>query len=49
MTRRHCVRFFSVLMFLLPMVARAHVGNKDVFVELQPGPYKLFVTIRPRW
>ena len=40
-----------ILVFLLlvfvPMVASAHVGNKDVFVELNPGPYKLFVTIRP--
>jgi hypothetical protein len=41
------LRLFAVLVFLLPMVAHAHVGNKDVFVELQPGPYKLFVTIRP--
>ncbi|AFL87440.1 hypothetical protein Terro_1121 [Terriglobus roseus DSM 18391] len=39
--------WFVVLFLLLPAVANAHVGNKDVFVELHPGPYKLFVTIRP--
>ena len=28
------------------MPARAHVGNKDVFEQVNAGPYKLFVTIR---
>jgi hypothetical protein len=41
------VRLLLVFILLLPTAAHAHVGNKDVFVELQPGPYKLFVTIRP--
>ena len=41
------MQWIAVLLLLLPVAARAHVGNKDVFVELQPGPYKLFVTIRP--
>ena len=27
--------------------AHAHVGNKDVFEQVEAGPYKLFVTIRP--
>jgi hypothetical protein len=27
--------------------AWAHVGSKDVFEQVQAGPYKLFVTIRP--
>jgi hypothetical protein len=43
--------FYSVLALCLllfaPLVANAHVGNKDVFVELNAGPYRLFVTIRP--
>ena len=32
---------------LMPQAARAHVGSKDVFEQVQAGPYKLFVTIRP--
>jgi hypothetical protein len=35
------------MLFLAPLAAMAHVGNKDVFVELNPGPYRLFVTVRP--
>jgi hypothetical protein len=27
--------------------AHAHVGNKDIFEQVQAGPYTLFVTIRP--
>jgi hypothetical protein len=37
---------FAIGLFL-PVAAMAHVGNKDVFVELNPGPYKLYVTVRP--
>jgi hypothetical protein len=42
-------RVIALLVFALltPLAAMAHVGNKDVFVELSPGPYKLFVTVRP--
>jgi hypothetical protein len=29
-----------------PRPARAHVGSKDVFEQVNAGPYKLFVTIR---
>jgi hypothetical protein len=43
--RRVVALLLSVL--LMPLAAMAHVGNKDVFVELNPGPYKLFVTVRP--
>lgn len=45
-------RFFSLLfsllcaLILLPQLALAHVGSKDVFEEATVGPYKLFVTIR---
>ncbi|GAA3750348.1 hypothetical protein [Terriglobus aquaticus] len=31
----------------MPALAYAHVGNKDVFQEVQAGPYRLFVTVRP--
>ncbi len=27
--------------------ARAHVGSKDIFEQMQAGPYKLYVTVRP--
>lgn len=30
----------------LTVPARAHIGNKDVFQQVNAGPYKLFVTIR---
>ena len=40
-----------ILLFVLLIVwgaapARAHVGNKDVFEQVNAGPYKLFVTVR---
>ncbi len=35
------------LLLALPLASRAHVGSKDVFEQLQAGPYKLFVTVRP--
>jgi hypothetical protein len=41
------ILLLAVWVLLLPVAAMAHVGNKDVFVELNPGPYKLFVTVRP--
>jgi hypothetical protein len=31
----------------LPGPARAHVGSKDIFEQVNAGPYPLFVTIRP--
>ena len=40
----------SLLVLITALVtmgpARAHVGNKDVFEQVNAGPYKLFVTIR---
>ena len=32
---------------LFPQRAGAHIGSKDVFEQLNAGPYKLFVTVRP--
>ena len=32
---------------LTPRTASAHVGSKDIFQQVDAGPYKLFVTIRP--
>jgi hypothetical protein len=29
------------------LTSSAHVGGKDIFEELQAGPYKLYITIRP--
>jgi hypothetical protein len=34
----------ALLAFAIP--AHAHVGNKDIFEQVDAGPYKLFVTIR---
>ncbi len=33
-------------LFAAPQIAHAHVGSKDVFQQVEAGPYKLFVTIR---
>jgi hypothetical protein len=33
-------------LFAAPHLAHAHVGSKDVFEQINAGPYKLFVTIR---
>lgn len=35
------------LLLALPLAAHAHVGSKDVFAQVQAGPYRLFVTVRP--
>jgi hypothetical protein len=42
------VRFVLLLFcaLLIPHVAYAHVGSKDVFETVDAGPYKLYVTIR---
>jgi TRAP-type C4-dicarboxylate transport system permease small subunit len=48
------VKFFSVLrrtilflfLCILAIPAHAHVGSKDVFEQLDAGPYKLYVTLR---
>ncbi|MGI4854520.1 MAG: hypothetical protein ACRYF4_10810 [Janthinobacterium lividum] len=31
----------------MPLAAHAHVGSKDVFEQVNAGPYRLFVTVRP--
>ena len=40
----------SFLLLLLSLVlglpAHAHIGSKDVYEQVNAGPYKLFVTIR---
>ncbi len=38
--------FFVFVAFCVVVPARAHVGNKDVFEQVNAGPYKLFVTVR---
>src|ERR1700744_6360788 len=43
--RRIILLLFICVGFALP--ARAHVGSKDVFEQVQAGPYKLYVTVRP--
>jgi hypothetical protein len=35
-----------ICLLVAPSPARAHVGSKDVFEQVNAGPYKLFVTIR---
>lgn len=35
-----------LLAVVLPRAAWAHIGSKDVFEQVQAGPYQLFVTIR---
>ena len=41
-------RWLAVFVTLaLTLPAYAHIGSKDVYEEVNAGPYKLFVTIRP--
>jgi hypothetical protein len=41
-------RWLAVLFTLaLTLPAYAHIGSKDVYEEVNAGPYKLYVTIRP--
>ena len=35
------------LLLTSPRTAHAHIGSKDVFEQVNAGPYRLFVTIRP--
>ena len=35
------------LLLALPLAAHAHIGSKDVFEQVNAGPYRLFVTVRP--
>jgi len=42
----HPRALLCLLLLLLALPARAHVGNKDVFETITAGPYKFFVTIR---
>ena len=35
-----------LLCVVAPSAAHAHVGSKDVFEQVEAGPYKLYVTIR---
>jgi hypothetical protein len=42
--RRSWFTFFLSLALVLP--AHAHIGSKDVYEQVNAGPYKLFVTIR---
>ena len=48
MTPGRIASLFALLLAVLwPAAAHAHVGNKDIFQEVQAGPYRLFVTVRP--
>lgn len=51
MPRRLSARLLTVLatagLLATPQTAGAHVGSPDVFVDIQAGPYRLFVTVRP--
>jgi hypothetical protein len=40
------IGLFLLLLLALPITALAHVGSKDVFEQVQAGPYTLFVTVR---
>jgi hypothetical protein len=38
--------FLLLLSLVLALPAHAHIGSKDVYEQVNAGPYKLFVTIR---
>jgi hypothetical protein len=44
-SRNRCLLFLLIAFSTLPL--SAHVGGKDIFEQLQAGPYKLYITIRP--
>ncbi len=45
LARRH-TWFALFVSFLVAVPAYAHIGSKDVYEQVDAGPYKLFVTIR---
>jgi hypothetical protein len=40
-------RLVLLLAAFSALPASAHLGSKDIFEELQAGPYNVYVTIRP--
>jgi TRAP-type C4-dicarboxylate transport system permease small subunit len=40
------LRLLLFLLLGIPQTAHAHVGSKDVFEQVEAGPYKLYITIR---
>lgn len=40
-------RIFLLFFLLGPVLALAHIGSPDVYLDAQAGPYQLFVTVRP--
>ena len=36
-----------LLLISLGLLAQAHVGSPDIYLDGKAGPYQLFVTIRP--
>ncbi|MEK6398306.1 MAG: hypothetical protein V4734_09490 [Terriglobus sp.] len=42
---RRLLLLLLCLAFVVPV--HAHVGSKDIFEQVQAGPYKLYVTVRP--
>jgi hypothetical protein len=44
--KRLRVSLIALLALVIAFPAWAHVGNKDVFQQINAGPYKLFVTVR---
>lgn len=42
---RRCWLLLLLVFAVTP--AHAHVGSKDIFEQVQAGPYKLYVTVRP--
>lgn len=42
---RRLLLLLLCIAFVVP--AHAHVGSKDIFEQVQAGPYKLYVTVRP--
>ncbi len=41
-----CILVLLVSILIAPQAAHAHVGSKDIFEQVQSGPYQLYVTIR---
>jgi len=46
MTRNPLRSLAFLLLLFFTTTANAHVGSKDVFEQINAGPYKLFVTVR---
>ena len=47
MPQIHHLRRLVLLLFLMPAIASAHVGSRDIYLQGNAGPYPVYITVQP--